>query len=298
MKLRGQICLNKRIRQHAIWEHEPYTYAQAWLDLLLLANDRDRTLFIRGERVEVKRGQLAWSLRKLEDEWKRSEKWIGRFLEFCQDETMITVKSDRRGTIITILNYDVYNTIEEATDDGTEEGSDAGTEEATDDGTEEGQKGEKGIGSRKGEEPPPICSLIPTDSEVQEFCAHFSEPTSGIEGIPEQWWTGWLASRLEDTRRIFPRDWKRALTLAFRSDWAARHPKALGLVKKNGAEGFQKNAATSPAQALFLLDRELSEVNAEIQSLDELNQPLPAELRQRRRNLETKRAALGPSANE
>jgi hypothetical protein len=291
MILRGAIQITKRLRRHAVADRDPKCAMAAWVDMILLANDVDRVARLNGKDIPVKRGQLVWSIRSLAREWKRSEEWISKFLKFCQDETMVLVEVVRGShTLITILNYEVYNPLPTDTDSATEPDGESDTDSAT----EPERKGEGGIGSRKGEDAPPPGTEIPEDAEVARFCAEFVDLSLGIEGIPNVWWMGWLANKLNDSSRAFPRDWKRSLTLAFKSDFAARHPKAVNF-KKNAADssaGAAESRPASPAQALFLLDRELAEVTGEIAEMDDLNKPVPAALKQRRRDLEKKRAVL------
>jgi hypothetical protein len=301
MILTGAISISKRLRRHPVYDREPKCAMAAWIDMILLANDEDRVAHLNGKDIPVKRGQLVWSIRSLEREWKRSVEWIEKFLKFCKDETMILVEVvPRSHTLITILNYDAYNPVVSVTDSATEPGTESvtdsatepGTESVTDSATEPAQKGEKGIGRRKGEAPPPLPSTIPEDAEVAAFCADFKDLALGIDGIPNVWWTGWLADKLNNSNRAFPVDWKRSLALAFKGDFAARHPKAMASIKKTG----EKNGAqvASPAMELLLLDRELAEVRAEIAECDDLAKPVPKELKARRRDLEKKRAELTP----
>ena len=298
--LQGSITLTKRLRRNPVWERVDYGYC--WVDLLLLANDQERETFIQGEKVTLKRGQLAWSLRSLEKEWKKSGEWVSKFLSFCKDHDMITVESNRRYTIITILNYEAYNPLFTVTEPDTETGSVTVTEPE--------QKGEMGIGNRKGEVPRPSRSTpfpeIPSDETVQQYCADYRDQARGVTaGIPEVWWRGWLANLLS-RRGAFPNDWKRALTNAFTADFIARHPKALASVrldtagtgtgdsklKKTGAP-FSAGAGQSPAQVRFKLDRELEDVQARLDAAHETSTEPKAsdkrrenELKQMIKNLE------------
>lgn len=208
--LKGNLTLTKRLRRHSVWLREPPSYGQAWVDLLLLANDKPRSVVIHGETIDLKRGQLAWSIRTLEREWNRSAEWIERFLKFCRDESMILVDSTRRRTLITILNYEAYQTNAPETEPGT----DTETEPDTKPGTEPEQKLETGIGRGNLEG---TATEIPSDLEVQEFCASYQDLARGIEGIPSAWWTGWFANRIAHWRSPF--DWKRSLVMAHLSDW-------------------------------------------------------------------------------
>lgn len=67
---------------------------------------------------------------------------------------------------------------------------------------------------------------IPSDEDVRLFCTLFQDLSRAIDGIPEVWWRGWLATRLQS--RNFPSDWQRCLVNAFIGDFVARHPKAMG----------------------------------------------------------------------
>jgi hypothetical protein len=210
-ELKGNLTLTKRLRKHSVWLREPPSYGQAWVDLLLLANDRDRATVLNGETVELKRGQLCWSQRALEREWNRSGEWIQRFLKFCRDESMILVDSNSRRTVITILNYDAYQPgSETVSEPGTRPDAEPGSETVS----EPGRKMETGIGRGNWEGQ---AAEIPSDIEVRDYCAAYKDLAHGIEGIPPEWWTGWFAARIAHWRFAF--DWKRALAFAHLSDW-------------------------------------------------------------------------------
>lgn len=292
--LQGGITLVKRLRQNPVWQRHDYGYC--WVDLLMLANDEPRETFVQGEKIALQRGQLAWSLRSLEKEWKKSGEWLTRFLSFLTDEGMITVDSNRRRTIITILNYEAYNPAKTVTDTDTETGSKADTE------TE--QKGEVGKGNGKGERasapPPESFSEIPDDKTIQSFCGDYRDAARGVNhGIGEVWWRGWLAN-LSRSSRPFPSNWKRALTTAFTADLVARHPKAIAAltgtteVPTTGNPENKKNAATrSPAQARFEVSRELEAVSERLDACHEIGAQPDAKDLQREKELKKQLKELG-----
>ena len=287
--LRGSITVTKRLRQHAIWDREPFSYGQAWIDLLLLANDSPRPVTINGEVIQLERGQLAWSQRKLEGEWKRSGEWVARFLRFCQDETMIVITSKKnRGTIISVLNYDTYNPLPTVTDSVTEPGS----ETVTDSVTEPEWKGEVGIGSRKGEAKTPPkegFAEMPSEAEVLAFAQAFpGDLTRGIPAtIPEAWALGWLAHR---SRPEHGKKWREKMRLDFVSDWVSGQPKARGQGLSgltSAATGQKKNGGQtpgrSPAQARFELSRELEAVQERLDAAHDNNgEPRAADVKRER----------------
>ena len=284
-KLLGSIMIDRRLLEHPVWNREPACYGAAWIDLIALANDEDRVTFIHGEPVPLKRGQLAWSQRRLEQRWQRSEMWVRAFLKFCQEQTMILVDANRRRTVITVLNYEVYNPLktdtDQGTDRGTERGTDRGTEEGTDQGTDRGQNKEEGRrGIRKGEaRPREDFAETPSEAEVLAFGRAFlGDMARGIPAqIPEAWILGWLGSRRNPD---WAKKWREKMPLDFRSDWIAGFPKARG----RAASPEKKTAAgadgRSPAQLRYELSKELEAVKERLDACHDIGaQPSAADER-------------------
>lgn len=109
MNLKGQICLVRAMADHAIWQGD-LALRGAWVDLLLRANTEDAMLMQRGEAVPVRRGQLAWSVKGLADKWLCCEEKAAKYLAWFAKIGCIRVQSTKRRTLITILNYDIYQT--------------------------------------------------------------------------------------------------------------------------------------------------------------------------------------------
>jgi hypothetical protein len=272
--LLGCVRIHKRLRQHVVWSRPDYGWA--WIDLLMLANDRPRQTFIKGKAISLERGQLAWSLRGLEKEWEKSGEWIQQFLKFLKDQDMVRVNSNALRTIITIVNYDAYNPQSTVTQTGSETDAEAVTQT----GSETVRNRERGIGNRKGERasgPPEDFPETPTDEQIQAFCDTYRDLARGCEnGIPEVWWRGWLASCLR-SRNGLPKDWQRAVSAAFTADLVARHPKALSRrldsAQPDPGTGENKKSGRSPAQARFEISKELESIQDRLEAAYELNQP-------------------------
>ena len=105
----GWISIHRKIRECVIWDSdEPFTRRDAWIDLLLLANHRDKETIFDGEKITVKRGQYLTSVRKLAQEWHWGKDKTLKYLKLLEECEMITRDADSRRTLITIVNYCLY----------------------------------------------------------------------------------------------------------------------------------------------------------------------------------------------
>lgn len=104
----GYIKIHRALRDNPIWEKEPFSAGQAWVDLLLAANFKDTFTYIRKVKIELKRGQLAWSQVTMAKRWKWSRNRVARFLNDLENEGMIEQQSGQLTTITTICNYGKY----------------------------------------------------------------------------------------------------------------------------------------------------------------------------------------------
>ncbi len=95
-------------------EERKFTRLEAWLDMLLLANGTDKQILFDGNMIMINRGQLLTSERKLAQRWGWSKTKTSVFLNALQkSDHSIERKSDHKKTIITILNYGLYNPLNE-----------------------------------------------------------------------------------------------------------------------------------------------------------------------------------------
>ena len=87
---------------------EPFTRMQAWIDLLLVANYRDSVIYVRGNKVDVKRGQIAKSQDFFATRWKWSRGKVIRFLDELQKCGQIVQQKSNVITLISVVNYEYY----------------------------------------------------------------------------------------------------------------------------------------------------------------------------------------------
>ena len=105
----GWIKLHRKIREcESIWNDKPFSRGQAWIDLLLIANHEDKEIMFDGSMYMVKRGQKLTSIRKLSEQWGWSRTKTTKFLNELEKAQMLEVKSDTKKTVLTIVNYDIY----------------------------------------------------------------------------------------------------------------------------------------------------------------------------------------------
>lgn len=91
-----------------LWLGEPFTYGQAWVDLIGRANFADKDNFYRGRFQRIGRGQIATSQQELADRWKWSRHKVNTFLRNLERAAMVTTKTTTNGTTITIEKYAFY----------------------------------------------------------------------------------------------------------------------------------------------------------------------------------------------
>ena len=108
----GWIKIHRQIQNCLIWDDKPFNMASAWIDLLLLANHEDKETIFDKKPILIKRGQRITSVRELSARWGWGKDKTLRFLRLLESEKMIVKDSDSRRTLITIVNYGIYQDCE------------------------------------------------------------------------------------------------------------------------------------------------------------------------------------------
>ena len=113
MSDKGWIKLYRQLQECPMWYSERFSKGQAWVDLLLLANHKDKKILFNGEMIVIKRGQYLTSMVKLAEKWKWNRKTVSSYLNVLEKDKMITKVSDNSKTLITIENYEIYQCVDE-----------------------------------------------------------------------------------------------------------------------------------------------------------------------------------------
>jgi len=108
----GYIKIYRDFLNKKEWLSEPFTKSQAWIDLINLANYRDSFFYIRGNKVEVKRGFVARSQESLSERWKWSRGKTRLFLRALESSHQIIQQKSQLINLILIVNYEEYQSQE------------------------------------------------------------------------------------------------------------------------------------------------------------------------------------------
>jgi hypothetical protein len=107
-KMDGWIKIYRKMADDQLWLSEPFTRAQAWIDLLILANHSPGVFFIRGNRIDVNRGEVAYSARSLALRWRWSRTKVLAFIDYLKNVQQIEPQKNNVTTLISICNYNEY----------------------------------------------------------------------------------------------------------------------------------------------------------------------------------------------
>ena len=121
MQVVGWMKFYRKIQENWIWQSdEPYCMRSAWDYILFNAKFSDSKISWRNQTIEIKRGQMITSLRELASEWRWSTGKVTRFLNKLEKENMILKKDTKNGTLLTVVNYEVYQGEENTNETPTE----------------------------------------------------------------------------------------------------------------------------------------------------------------------------------
>lgn len=131
------VKINRSIFDNALWrDSEPFDRRSAWIDLILMANHTDGEFIASGEIIKIPRGSLFTSIEHLGARWNWTNKRVRAYLDVLIRLNMVTRKGTHRGTLISLINYDIYQG--QGQTEGIPKGTPEGTPEGTSEGTPEG----------------------------------------------------------------------------------------------------------------------------------------------------------------
>ncbi len=107
----GWISLHRQILDSWIWEDKPFSYGQAWTDMILTANFEDNDILFEGKIITIPRGAFHTSILKLADRYGWNRKKTTKFLDLLEKQKMVTTERTTHGTTVTIVNYEKFQAL-------------------------------------------------------------------------------------------------------------------------------------------------------------------------------------------
>ncbi|PNS37280.1 DnaD domain-containing protein [Staphylococcus aureus] len=105
----GWISIDRSIQNHWLFkEKRTFSKFEAWIYLLMEANHSKTKVPIGNQIVTVERGQRLISILTLSDLFNWSRFKVKTFLDLLESDGMLEVKTTSKYTLITIVNYDFY----------------------------------------------------------------------------------------------------------------------------------------------------------------------------------------------
>ena len=120
----GWIKLDRNLQRHWIWNKEPFSRGQAWIDLLMSACWREQKQLFKGKIQVQQVGKVYISKSYLATRWHWDRRKVDRFLTTLASDGMIRLECTTDGTVIAIENYEIYQV--RGTADGTSDGLENG----------------------------------------------------------------------------------------------------------------------------------------------------------------------------
>lgn len=105
----GWISIDRSIQNHWLFkEKRTFSKFEAWIYLLMEANHSKAKVPIGNQIVTVERAQRLTSILTLSDLFNWSRFKVKTFLDLLESDGMLEVKTTSKYTLITIVNYDFY----------------------------------------------------------------------------------------------------------------------------------------------------------------------------------------------
>lgn len=115
-RMSGFYLMHRGWHDSPIFGREAYSRRDAWVWMIEQAVYTEHDIDIAGKTITLHRGQFSSSLRYMAKAWGWDEAKVRRFISRARNEKMIDASSDAGQTIITICNYDKYQSLEKSTD--------------------------------------------------------------------------------------------------------------------------------------------------------------------------------------
>lgn len=104
----GFFAIDRGVWEHPMFAKEKFSEREAWIWLISSAAWEPIKVRVGRASFDLVRGQCAFALRFLAEKWMWSEPRVRRFLKRLTGDAAALVQPTRGATLITICNYDDY----------------------------------------------------------------------------------------------------------------------------------------------------------------------------------------------
>lgn len=108
MKKIGWYAMRRGWMDHEMFRKTEYSEREAWVWLIENAVYEERMISVLGNPTKLHRGQLSYSMRFLKKAWNWNLPKVHRYLQHLDKWNAIKTQTDTGQTVITICNYDKY----------------------------------------------------------------------------------------------------------------------------------------------------------------------------------------------
>ena len=122
------IVIDSRALDVARLTGDKFTRLMAWADLQLQAAEAPAVVYVRGEKINMQRGQVLTTIKELATRWNTSRQTANKYLEEYRKEGRLTL--DDRAGLVLLTCSDETCTVQATTVQGADDASDAEAMEA------------------------------------------------------------------------------------------------------------------------------------------------------------------------
>lgn len=112
----GFYLVHRGSMDHPMFAGEAFSRWQAWAWIIEAASFKPTKVAVGGKWVALERGQFSHSFRFMAKAWRWDEAKVRRFIRRAEKENMIRCVTDAGQCVITVCNYDKYQTVERVAD--------------------------------------------------------------------------------------------------------------------------------------------------------------------------------------
>jgi len=184
----GWYSIHRKLLDSPLWLAEPFTRGQAWIDLIGLANHKPGHIRVRGNRVDLQRGQVGWSEVSLAARWQWSRDRVRRFLSELEKDARIIQQKTYVTSVITITNYPSYQlhtTADKTADDTADRQQTDSRQDTNNNGNKENKKEKSIVDS--GESTAISAEVHWTEEEEAFERARKAYPSTAKRGHDTEW---------------------------------------------------------------------------------------------------------------